>query len=235
MKQMKKNLKIIGLGGIGTCLYPQLYQYLSFRHEEWSVMLIDGDHYEEKNKNRQFFDFSKNGTNKAQANCDWYKKQFPSLQFRYKDKYIDEQNVIWIQDGDIVMMGVDNHKTRKLVSDWCSQLSDITLISGGNALTNGDVMLYTRKQSNDITPPLTNDYHPEIKYPQDRHPNEIGCDELVESVPQLLPMNLIVSSWMICALDTILALGDDISVNNVPFHIQYVDIRSGASRPVKRD
>src|SRR5581483_6044979 len=37
-----------------------------------------------------------------------------------------------IRAGDILFLCVDNHPTRKLVSDRCGQLADVVLISGGN-------------------------------------------------------------------------------------------------------
>lgn len=221
---------IIGLGGIGTCLYPQLYQYLQYRADEkWEVILMDGDYYELKNAQRQFFGHLDSvGKNKAQVLAELYIKQFPQITFSHKPMYITEQNTILIREGDIVLMGVDNHATRKLVSDCCSQLKNITLISGGNELTTGDVLVYVRRDGKDLTVPFTTDYNPEIRNPQDHNPGDVGCEDLVESAPQLLPMNLAVATAMIGCLDTIL------SGATVPYSTLYLDLRTGNARAVKR-
>src|SRR5262249_60475714 len=82
-----------------------------------------------------------------------------------------------IRNGDHVLLCVDNHPTRKLVSDHCGTLANVALFSGGNEGvepprergTYGNVQVYLRKGGRDLTVPLTR-FHPEIANPKARCP-----------------------------------------------------------------
>lgn len=225
-----KKIKIIGMGGIGTCLYPELYRYLEFLEEEFEITLIDGDIYEDGNKPRQYF--SRLGP-KAEVTAEMYSSKFPDLFFKAENVYINEENAIYLlEENDIVLMCVDNHVTRKQVADACEELHNISLISGGNHLTTGDVMWYLKRDGVELTPELDNIYHPELQNPTDRHPEDIGCDELVPSRPQLLATNNLVSAVMF-NLTTFLL--EDFDAEKVTFNMIYVDIVSGNSRSVMRN
>ncbi len=78
---------------------------------------------------------------------------------------------------------------------YASTLKNVVLISGGNELTDGNVQLYVRREGVDLTPKLT-DYHPEIENPTDKSPDEMSCQELEESSPQLLFTNMSVATLM---------------------------------------
>jgi hypothetical protein len=126
-----------------------------------------------------------------------------------------------------VFLSVDNHKTRRLVSDHCQELADVTLISGGNDFTDGNVQVYLRCGGRDVTVPLTR-FHPEIAEPQDRSPHEMSCDELlVEAAPQLLFMNLAVASAM---LNGFYAW----RMGKLQYGEVYLDILEGKASPVVR-
>jgi hypothetical protein len=106
-------------------------------------------------------------------------------------------------ERDIVFLAVDNHATRRSVSNRCRKVHDIVLISGGNDGiehgrngTFGNVMIYERVAGRDITHPLTR-FHPEIAKPRDKRPDEIGCLALAHSSPQLLFTNLAVAAAML--------------------------------------
>lgn len=227
--KIKRKIKIIGLGGIGTAFYPELYRYLEFRTEKFEVVLIDGDIYEEKNKQRQFF--HRLGP-KAQVLHEMYSEKFPGVIFQYEFQYFNESNAIYLlEEHDIVIMGVDNHKTRKMVADCCEQFQNISLISGGNHLTTGDVMWYLKRNGNALTLELDNQYHPEIQKPTDKHPEEIGCDEIVQSQPQILAMNNLVSAVMFNMLNILL---DNYDEPKVEYNMVYLDMYSNKTRTVLR-
>src|SRR3990167_10611009 len=47
---------IVGLGGIGNKLLPDLCEQLNYdTKEEYTIVLVDGDKYEDKNRRRQRF------------------------------------------------------------------------------------------------------------------------------------------------------------------------------------
>ena len=184
---------VIGLGGIGTLLLNTLSRYInSLGPPTRNILLVDGDEYELKNQCRQdFVDFGK----KALIKAEELGEKFPSIDFEIFGQFITRDNVQVLDGSDIIFLCVDNHKTRKVVSDYCKLRSDVLLISGGNELESGNVQVYFRREGKDVTPSLTC-YHPEIENPQDKSPDEMSCEELSKSEPQLLFTNLTVATIM---------------------------------------
>lgn len=192
MKEL--NITIIGLGGVGSILSERLCRFLNYTKEYKSnILLIDGDSYEIKNYDRQ--EFIGMG-NKAEMKAGELEIKFTSIYFETYCSYINETNVHeTIKEGDIVFLCVDNHKSRKIINNYCKNLKDVTLISGGNELTDGNVQLFVRKGGKDLTPDLCT-YHPEIANPTDKLPEEMSCEELSKSEPQLYFTNLGVATFM---------------------------------------
>ncbi len=185
---------IIGLGGVGSILVERVCRYINFSDDtEKNVLLVDGDSYEPKNYERQ--DFIHMG-NKAEIKVDELEVKFQNIEFDTYDAYINESNIEEvIKSGDVVFICVDNHKSRMVINNYCKKLNNVTIISGGNELTDGNVQLYVRKGGADLTPDLCT-YHPEIANPDDKLPDEMSCEELSESEPQLYFTNLGVATLM---------------------------------------
>lgn len=185
---------IIGLGGVGSILSERLCRFLNFSKDLTAdILLVDGDEYETKNLERQ--EFIRMG-NKADIKATELTMKFSNIRFDVFDAFISEENISEvIIEGDIVFLCVDNHKSRMIVSNYCKELKNITLISGGNEYTDGNVQIYLRKGGKDLTPDLCA-YHPEIKNPDDKLPDEMSCQELSESEPQLYFTNLGVATFM---------------------------------------
>ena len=187
------DIKIIGLGGIGSVLCDEICRFINYSIDFSYIVLIDGDSYEVKNYERQ--NFRKFG-NKAEVKQKELSSTFGNLNIDSVNSYVNEDNINkLISTGDIVFLGVDNHKTRKIVSNYCNTLQDVTLISGGNEYTDGNVQIYVRREGKDLTPDLCC-YHPEIKNSVDKLPNEMSCEELSKSEPQLLFTNLTAATFM---------------------------------------
>lgn len=198
-------IKVIGTGGIGLCLLPTLCRYLNYNGEKYpavEVSLIDGDSFEERNRERQ--DFVEVGP-KASMTAAEYRGKFPRLMFWDNPVYVSETNVIQlIRENDIVLLCVDNHKTRKLISDRAEELNNVTVINGGNDWTDGNVLVHIRRSGKNLTPPLANKYHPEIVNPTDKNPAEVeqkpdGCADLAAAAPQLLITNNYIAANMLAA------------------------------------
>jgi molybdopterin/thiamine biosynthesis adenylyltransferase len=187
-------IKIIGLGGVGSLLCDNLCRYLNYQKGgEFIVTLIDGDDYEYKNNERQ--SFSRLGS-KATVKANDMRTMFDNISFRETPVFITPENISrYIAEGDIIFLCVDNHKTRKLVSDYAGTVNDLLIISGGNEYTDGNVQIYLRIGGEDKTPSLT-DYHPEIVNAGDKSPDEMSCEELAEVEPQLLFTNMTVATIM---------------------------------------
>lgn len=192
---MKKlDIVVVGLGGVGSILVERLCRFINFSNDlTANLLLVDGDTYEVKNYERQ--EFIRMG-NKASIKAAELSMKFSKLRINTFEEYITPENIgDVIKEGTIIFMGVDNHKTRMIISNYCKELKDVTVISGGNEFTDGNVQLYVRKDSKDITPDLCK-YHPEIANPDDKLPNEMSCEELSQSDPQLYFTNLGVATLM---------------------------------------
>jgi hypothetical protein len=203
----------IGLGGIGMPAARTAATFLAGLQgaapdQETNILLCDGDNFGQSNVYRM--DVPK-FSNKAEAigldilerYCD-----VPGFTVRWRPEYVTPENISQIiQAGDCVLLAVDNHKTRKLVSDHCETLSDVVLISGGNdgvdeetSGTYGNVQVHLREDGYDLTAPLTH-FHPDIANPTDKAPHELDCNELVAAgVPQIAMANMAVASAMLNTL-----------------------------------
>lgn len=206
MAKKPLKIKIIGTGGIGLCLLPTLCRYLNYNGEKYpsvEVSLIDGDSFEERNRERQ--DFVDVGP-KASITAAEYRDKFPRLTIWDHPVYIGDHNVIQlIRENDIVLLCVDNHKTRKLISDRAEELKNVTVINGGNDWTDGNVLVHIRRNNENLTPPLASKFHPEILNPTDENPADVlqkteGCAVLAVSSPQLLITNNYIAANMLAAM-----------------------------------
>lgn len=227
MKKTRK-IKVIGAGGIGGHLIEPLARYLSYTEDACEVTVIDGDKFEDRNKERQRFSVCEN---KADHTAAKMKEEFPKVHFRSKGEYVTDDNVITtIREGDVVFLCVDNHATRKLVSDRCEELDDVTLISGGNDYTDGNVIVYRREGGEDVGRPPTALY-PKIAKPEDKNPGALtdaerqGCQQEATTNPQLLFTNLAIASTMLNCYYAV-------EQGKAKFEQVYVDILTQRSRAV---
>lgn len=232
------SVKLIGLGGVGGTAARYGGIFLAALGRPARLVLIDGDTFEPRNGERMFF--SKPGNKAAVTREDLLPRFAGSrLSLVAIPEYITNENIgRVIQENDIVMLAVDNHATRKLVSSHCAggQLKNVVLISGGNdgveelpdgrrrRGTYGNCQVYVRRDGQDVSPPLTR-YHPEIETPADKLPTDESCGELVTHVPQILFTNLAVASAMLNALW--LHLSDALGYSEIA-----LDIADGAMRVV---
>jgi hypothetical protein len=228
-----RQIKIIGLGGIGTPVAQALAQFLAFRAVACPVWLIDGDAYEERNRARVLFhSYDNKAVAKAQELTEAVNGRIALLPV---PRYVTSNNARrLIEERDIVFLCVDNHQTRKLVSNRCRRLTDVLLFSGGNdgielerTGTFGNVQIYLRENGQDRTNPLTR-FHPEIAQPADHSPAQLGCAALVtQAAPQLLFTNLAVAATMLGAFYAWLQ-------GTLSYEEIYLDLSLGRTTPVPR-
>jgi molybdopterin/thiamine biosynthesis adenylyltransferase len=171
-----------------------VYTGASHIHERTPLILIDGDDFEGRNRERQ--DFRASG-NKAQVKVEEMRQVFPELSIRAVPEFITEKNVsFYVRDNDLVFLAVDNHPTRRLISRRCQDLTSVVLVSGGNEWTEGNVQVYIRWEGKDITSPLTM-FHPEIERAEDTPGAASGNESAEKKDPQLLFTDLAVASHML--------------------------------------
>lgn len=198
----ERRIVIVGLGGIGSWAVQAICPFLQFSQDNWTLVLVDGDEYEEKNRSRQAFD--ELGP-KAEVQAAWVARKYGRVRVQSIAQYISDggsENTYPVRDAirssDIVFSCLDNHRTRKMVADHCATLRDVALISGGNEYTDGNVQVFVRRQGEDKTCRLEK-YHPEFITPNDKAPFEMSCEELAASSPQLIFANLTAATLMLNA------------------------------------
>src|SRR5262245_15029150 len=199
-------VKVIGLGGIGCIVLEYLAVFLKGLAQSVRLVLIDGDAAEAGNTRRMVFHkFGNKAEVKAAEVLSWLGQS--DVAVAAVPEYVTPENVArLVREGDHVFLCVDNHATRKLVSDHCGTLESVVLVSGGNdgvepprqRGTYGNVQIYVRKEGKDVSASLTR-FHPEIANPKGKLPTELSCVELAQSVPQILFTNLAVASAMLNA------------------------------------
>lgn len=226
------NIVVIGIGGIGTHLIRPLCRYLNECGSDITLTLIDGDSFEPKNASRQEFS---NFDNKAEVLAKELMEKHPNIDVSGKGWYVTQDNAyIAINEGDIVFSCVDNHATRKVVSERGMELQDAVIISGGNDFSDGNVQVFIRQDGENITPPLTH-LHPEIDNPKDKNPGEMSCEELAQNgSPQLIFTNLLASAWMLTVFWKLLEWMESENSNQFDYSEIYFDGMTGNARAVNR-
>jgi molybdopterin/thiamine biosynthesis adenylyltransferase len=221
---MPDRIVLIGLGGIGSQLLPSLVRYLGHRPEPRPLLvLVDGDAYEPANRSRQLFPDDALGTNKAEALAQVFRGSGLALQAIAE--FVTPANVGFVvREGDLCLLAVDNHPARALVDRHIAGLTDVTLISGGNDETDGNVQLVRRRDGYSVDGHLT-EIHPEIGLAaeSDVMPGT-GCAALAAERPQLVVTNLMVASAMLNCLWAVTEQG------SVPYSEVYLDVVHNAAR-----
>jgi len=222
------SIKVIGLGGVGGIVARYTAVFVASMQKDARLVLIDGDKFEPSNSSRMLF--GRHG-NKAGVIQRELKPRFihSKLSLQVVKEYVRPDNIgTLLRSGDIVILCVDNHATRKLVDDHCAKLRNITLISGGNdgvgkdstgsarRGTYGNVQVHV-KRNGQVHSASLSQYHPEIQNPGDKLPHELNCTELIASKPQILFANLAVASAICNAL--LLHLSGSLHYAEVSFDI----------------
>ncbi len=206
-------VRLVGLGGIGGIVARYCSIFLASLHCETNLLLIDGDEFEPTNPSRMLF--STYGNKAEVVRAELLKPFVDSrLTLMAVDQLITPENIAeLIPSGlnEVILLCVDNHTTRKLISDYCegregfSGVDDICLISGGNDGVGadssgavrrgsyGNVQVYIRRGGADVSPSLTA-FHKEIDQPTEPSGDDEHCTDILDSVPQLLFTNLMAAS-----------------------------------------
>lgn len=200
-------IKLVGLGGVGCIVLQYLAMFLKSLERPMRLVLIDGDRFEPSNAQRMQFGAIGNKAEIKSAEVLRTLGGGGNLAVLPVPEFVDRENIKrLIRDGDHVLMCVDNHQTRRLVSRHCERLDNIVLLSGGNDGVEspqtlgvyGDVQIQIRRESREQTAPITR-FHPEIANAKGKPPVGPNCGQLAASLPQILFANLAVASAMLNA------------------------------------
>lgn len=177
------NIYIIGVGGVGSWLAPSI---VNLAGRENAITLIDGDHLEAKNLDRQLFSEKDIGNNKALVLAERYGCK--SMADWFSTDMIDFMEEDWI------LACVDNHKARLAVLKECDRCG-CRAIFAANETSSAEAYLYqTPWQNTPLDPRIM---YPEILTDDRNDPRvlHIGCTgEVQKDNPQLVTSNSMAAS-----------------------------------------
>jgi len=166
---------IVGAGGIGSHLIPLMAQ---MGHR---VVVMDGDTFEDKNLDRQRFEESYIGKNKADAMALMYPGYVDS-----EPRWLRETHQL--RHFDFVICVPDNNRAR-MVALRAGKQFDIPVIIAGNESTSANACIYH--------PDLPKS-DPLIRYPDLAEPDvveRISCHEAAQTAPQTMLANVMAASF----------------------------------------
>jgi hypothetical protein len=224
---------LVGTGGVGGIVARMLAAYLYHEGRGATLVAVDGDVFEERNRGRQVF--GRPGPKPIVLVEELAPLYGDRVHLVAVPEYLTPQRArLWIGEGDVVFCAPDNHATRRAVERRCRRLRDVALFSGGNdgveegsAGTFGNVQIYLRAGGRDRTNPLSR-FHPEIERPRDRLPTRLGCQVRAARAPQLLFTNLAVAAAMLGAFYAWRR-------GELAFEEVYLDLLSGRALPIRRE
>jgi molybdopterin/thiamine biosynthesis adenylyltransferase len=242
MNPSNKRFVVVGAGGIGTWLCAGLVRLLEWKYPGSGLIIVDGDNYEEKNKERQ--DFTRVG-NKAIVKASELTPHFPQTTIIPVPKWVvgedfggvaDEESPKikasdLIRENDVVFAVVDNFAARSIIFNAARQLDNIDVFTGGNddALF-GSIYHYQKRDGVEITC-HPEEFHPEYINPPDKNPGELSCQERseIEGGTQLLATNMAVAAFILGRVQK------TIVSNQIPDETEiFFDLGLGKAEPFNR-
>jgi len=237
MDNEPRRMIVVGTGGVGNWLSRGLAMLLAHKYPGSILLLVDGDTFEPKNAERQFF---KDVGKKAVVLASELQAMYPNTFIVPDDRWVisedstDESGVKpsdLIEENDVVFATVDNFAARKLLFDAGREFDNIDIFTGGNDHELfGSVYHYQRRNGKDITDHPA-DYHAELENPPDRNPGELSCQERaqLEGGTQLTAVNMAVSSMLLARTHVTIVKGEEDEAAEIMF-----DLATGESSPYDR-
>tara|TARA_R110000772_G_scaffold3451_5_gene12268 strand:+ start:3543 stop:4229 length:687 start_codon:yes stop_codon:yes gene_type:complete len=185
------NILIIGAGGVTSYLLPVLLKAFEIKE----LTLIDKDVLEERNLDRQLFDPSRVGENKATALASLTNE---ALGDRGKDKIVEVMHEFFtanteIPDNlDLIICCADNHEARKNAMIVAKSL-DIPAYIAGNEYFDSQAFVFNRFNWDEDDPKNPFQKYPEILTSKVGSPISCQGDEQVAH-PQLAIANFAAAS-----------------------------------------
>lgn len=201
---------IIGAGGTGQQLIPSLIRLLTYHpHGSDSVVVYDGDEFEEHNKQRQI---GYTGTKASVMDQLLIAQGLPAVcvpHFMSADRL---KALLRRGSGTVMVLAtVDNDATRKMCCDVLEASDrDFLFVTPGNSdaqdadkAIKGNVLWFGRVdgQRIGINPALL---FPNIESPQDAIPRHGSCIEHAPSAPQLISANALAAAYTLAIVQNLL-------------------------------
>jgi hypothetical protein len=199
------------------------------------VLLVEGGEVSERNILRQGYLPQDTGRNKALVLAERYSAAY-GMAVHAHPHYLGPDTEIGslVCDGAVVVGCVDNAASRKALHEKLCQAENVVYIDSGNGAVplaqmppadapiskdervalresgwNGQVVCGARKAGETVLP-FPADAFPgliEVEDADDRHPEQIPCNELAASAPQRMTTNLVAANVVLTYLTTLLTEG----------------------------
>jgi len=242
-----RRVLVIGAGGVGSILSRGIAMTLEFRAPGSGLIIVDGDSYEPKNRERQMFTGMGNkaivlASELAQTAehtaiiplPKWVVAETPEVEEELEEGETAQGKIAAIDlldEGDVVFCVVDNFKARKDIFDAAKKFNNIDVFTGGNDdQLYGSIYHYQRKNGEEVTL-HPSEMHPEYVNPPDRNPGELSCQERaeIEGGTQLLAVNMGVAAWLLARAHKTIFEEQEDSESEI-----YFDMAVGLSQPFDR-
>ncbi len=162
---------VIGAGGVNSWLIAKLVRAAPGEY----VRILDGDRLEERNLDRQLFDFSDIGKLKAEALAIKYRVDWQGDFFTSGTLRLEESDLLWV--------GVDNHSARREALDACD-LYGCQALLGANEETDAEAYYYRREWGGGPNDPRV--IYPSILTDRSGDPlRPVGCIEAAQEHGQV--------------------------------------------------
>jgi hypothetical protein len=181
---------IIGAGGTASWLVPLLKRTLPLKSE---ITVIDGDILEVRNLDRQLFDSSYVGWNKAEALAETYS-------IKWESYYLERDS--WILTGgystpySCLWCCADNHIARKLCLDLVDAGQAALAIIGGNEYNDSEAYPYLSAWKGTTGDPRI--YYPELLTDASNDPTNPSCQGVAQAENRQLALaNYLSAGFMV--------------------------------------
>jgi PRTRC genetic system ThiF family protein len=229
-----KNIIVIGCGGTGGHLIPNLARFIGVIKSAlpMNLILADGDVVENKNLTRQNFVTGDLGRNKAAVMASRYSRAF-GFAITAITKDIEKISDIYEACSEIyyeptLIIGcVDNNASRKVINEWfVSDGGDRRgrfWIDSGNEETTGQVVcgFSGQSQTQSICTPNVFEVFPEMIVDDAKFNSELSCADRAQSAPQNMQTNVTAATIIMNYVQKIMrrqiinSHGVDFSIENV--------------------
>lgn len=213
------------------------------------VVLMEGGAVSERNVLRQGFLAQDVGRNKAMVLAERYSAAY-GMAIHAHAAYIDEDTDMstLVEDGSVVVGCLDNAASRKVLHEKLMACEDVVYLDSGNGAVpmpeagsepdqrerrrltesgyNGQVVAGLKKDGRTLLP-FPGEAFPElieVADVDDRHPEQIPCNEAAASAPQRMVTNLVAANVILTYLSPLLTEGVLLNCNS------YFDARQGYIR-----
>lgn len=232
---MKVDILVVGCGGTGGCFLTRLVWFLAYAQNldiQYTLRVMDGDIVEEKNLERQPFEETSIGRNKAVAFASQAEEQW-GVKIKAYPQYLSPMNKDILRaweydcycstDIKIIVGAVDNHACRKLLHEYFinyNQTPFLFYIDAANELSCGEIVVGKRNSTKFFAPDRVH-YYREILDDTGKAAYEMSCEELNQAAPQHLTTNSFAADAMLSYVSQILSAGE--YATSAPGGIIYFD------------